>query len=115
MRWLFLFGVWLIYFSFGVTIASMAPLVTPISADLSIGSAMMGAILGAWPLVYIAAAVPCGILLDRIGPGAGLCLAAAVMSLSAFARSWADAPWQLMAAVGLFGIGGPLISIAFTA
>lgn len=111
MRWLFLFGVWLVYFCFGVTIASMAPLVTPISEDLGIGNAMMGAILGAWPLLYIAAAVPCGVLLDRVGAGAGLVLAALIMSASAFARSFAVEPWQLMAAVGLFGIGGPLISI----
>lgn len=49
-RWLVLAGVWLIYFSFGVTIASMAPLVGPISAELGIGNSTMGAILGAWPL-----------------------------------------------------------------
>ena len=49
-RWFILFGVWLIYFSFGVAIASMAPMVAPISADLGAGNTLMGGILGAWPL-----------------------------------------------------------------
>ena len=42
---------------------SMAPLVTPISKDLEISNSTMGLILGAWPLTYIVAALPAGILL----------------------------------------------------
>ncbi|MEM9199053.1 MAG: MFS transporter [Pseudomonadota bacterium] len=110
-RWALLGGVWLVYLSFGLMIAVMGPLVAPISAELGIGPARMGAILGAWPLVYIAAAIPCGLLLDRLGERTGLALAALVMSLSGLLRSLADSPEALFAAVALFGIGGPLISV----
>lgn len=110
-RWLLLAGVWLIYFCFGVTAASMAPLVGPISEELGMSDAMMGGVLGAWPLVYIAAAVPGGILLDRIGARPMLFIAALIMACSGLARSLAVTPTQLFLAVGLFGVGGPLISI----
>ncbi|MEQ8368869.1 MAG: MFS transporter [Roseicyclus sp.] len=111
VRWLILLGVWLIYFCFGLTIASMAPLIGPISAELGIGNGLMGAILGAWPLTYILAAIPCGILLDRLGARRMLLLAALVMAASGLARSYAETPFQLLLAVSLFGIGGPMISV----
>ena len=111
VRWLILFGVWLIYFCFGLTIASMAPLLGPIGAELGIGNSLMGAILGAWPLTYILAAIPCGILLDRLGARRMLFLAALVMAASGLARSYAETPIQLLLAVALFGIGGPMISV----
>ncbi|PWJ21622.1 CynX/NimT family MFS transporter [Jannaschia seohaensis] len=110
-RWLVLAGVWLIYFCFGVTAASMAPLVEPVGDDLGIGNARMGLILGAWPLAYIAAAIPCGILLDRFGVRRMLFVATLVMAVSGLARSLADSPTQMFLAVALFGLGGPLISI----
>jgi cyanate permease len=110
-RWVLLGGVWLIYFCFGLMTASMAPLVAPITAELGIGYSMMGAILGAWPLVYIAAAIPCGMLLDRLGARVALLIAALIMGASGVARGLAGDETMLFAAVGLFGIGGPLISI----
>ncbi len=110
-RWALLAGVWLLYFCFGLTTASMAPLVAPITAELGIGHSTMGAILGAWPLVYIAAAIPCGIVLDRLGPRAALLVAALIMSASGVARALAGNEAVLFAAVALFGLGGPLISI----
>jgi cyanate permease len=45
-------GVWLLYFSFALTISSIAPLVQVIETDLGIGHATMGTVLGAWPLIY---------------------------------------------------------------
>ena len=51
-------GVWLIYFGFGLLSVAMAPLIDPISRDLGLSYTTMGAILGAWPLVYIVAAAP---------------------------------------------------------
>ncbi len=91
--------------------ASMAPLIAPITTELGIGHAKMGAILGAWPLVYIAAAIPCGMLLDRLGARITLLIAALIMCASGVARGFADDETALFAAVGLFGLGGPLISI----
>ncbi|MFK7751830.1 MAG: CynX/NimT family MFS transporter [Sedimentitalea sp.] len=110
-RWLVLGGVWLIYFSFGMTVASMAPLVGQISAELGVGNATMGAILGAWPLTYIFAAIPCGVLLDRFGARWMLFLACLIMASSGLARSVADTPVQLLLAVAAFGAGGPMISV----
>ena len=109
--WFVLAGVWLIYFGFGVIMAAMGPLITPISAELGIGRTTMGAILGAWPFVYIIASVPCGLLLDWLGARRVLFLAALIMAASSWARGMADTPLQLFLAVGLFGVGGPMISI----
>ena len=110
-RWLILLGVWLLYFCFGVTIAAMAPLVGPISADLGISNAMMGLILGIWPLTYIAASIPGGVMMDRIGTRPMLFGSAMIMALSALARAFATDQWQMLAAVAVFGVGGPLVSI----
>lgn len=111
VRWLVLFGVWLVYFCFGLTIASMAPLIGPISAELGVGNSVMGLILGAWPLTYIIAAIPCGVLLDRLGARRMLLLASLVMAASGVARSYSDTPLQLLLSVALFGVGGPMISV----
>lgn len=71
----------------------------------------MGAILGAWPLVYVLAAIPCGLFLDKIGLRVGLFTATLVIALSAILRSLADTPIEMLLAVAVFGIGGPLISV----
>ncbi len=110
-RWVLLFGVWLVYFAFGLTQVAMAPLVGVIRVDLALSDGAMGLILGAWPLVYIAAALPCGAFLDRAGPRTALFTAAAIIALSAAARGLAEGQVSMFLAVALFGIGGPLISI----
>jgi cyanate permease len=110
-RWLMLFGVWFLYFAFGLTMVAMAPLVAAMRADLGLSDSAMGLILGAWPLVYIASAMPCGVFLDRAGPRRALFAAAAIIALSAVARGLAIGPVTLFFAVALFGVGGPLISI----
>ena len=110
-RWFLLFGIWLVYFCFGLVAASMAPLIPVIRAELGISNAEMGAILGAWPLVYIAAAIPCGVLLDRLPARWSLLVGSAVVGLSALLRGLSWDELSLFAAVGLFGVGGPLISV----
>lgn len=110
-RWAVLFGLWLMYCSFGLSIASLAPLVGRISTDLSITYGSMGAILGAWQLIYIGAALPLGALLDRIGVGIGLTVSAGIMALSLAARGSAVDETTLFLAVAMFGLGGPMISI----
>ncbi len=110
MRWLLLLGLWLCYFSFGATAASLAPLVPLIQAELEINHAAMGSIMGAWQFVYIAAAIPAGMLLDRLGGTRALVIGVSFVALSAFGRAWADDYWSLLLAVMLFGIGGPIIS-----
>ena len=66
MRWFLLAGVWGLYASFGLVATCLAPLVPLVESELSISHAAMGSVMGAWQFVYIAAAIPCGILLDRM-------------------------------------------------
>jgi len=103
-------GVWLLYFSFGLTVASLAPVVYRVENDLGIDHATMGTILGAWPLVYIASSAPCGALLDKYGPRRMLFIAILVIAASGALRSVSDSYIELFLSVVVFGIGGPLIS-----
>ena len=109
-RWMMLTGVWLLYFSFGMTVASIAPLVQIIENDLNIGHATMGTVLGAWPLIYIASSAPCGALLDRYGPRRMLFLSIVVIALSAALRGMSTSYIELFLSIVVFGIGGPLVS-----
>lgn len=109
-RWLVLFGVWLIYCAFGLVASSLAPLVHRIEHDLAMSHAAMGSVMGAWQLMFIVAAIPCGIALDRLGTRRALLLGAACIALSAYGRSVASSYGELLAAVMLFGVGGPVVS-----
>jgi cyanate permease len=104
-------GLWLLYRCFGLTVAAMAPLVNTITGELGISLAVMGSILGAWPLVYLAAAIPSGALLDRFGLRRSLAAAALLIALSGLLRATAFDALSLFVAVAVFGLGGPLISI----
>ena len=101
---------WLVYFTFGMVVSSLVPIITLVREDLGISYTQMGIVLGAWQLVYIGAAAPAGIVIDRIGPKKALAIGALIMTLSAFLRSFADGFPLLFAAVALFGLGGPIIS-----
>lgn len=109
-RWVVLLGVWLIYMSFGMTMVSLAPLVLPITRDLGISHTSMGLVFGLWQAVFIVAAVPCGALLDRIGPRLGLLIGALTIAASGYLRSVSADYLTLCLAVALFGIGGPIVS-----
>ncbi|MCR9178171.1 MAG: MFS transporter [Alphaproteobacteria bacterium] len=110
IRWLVLFGVWGVYFSFGLTIAGLAPLIGPITRDLDISHTAMGGVLGIWQLIYIMVAVPCGAFLDRIGARRALFIGALIIAGSGLLRGIADGALMLYFAVGLFGVGGPIVS-----
>jgi len=110
-RWAMLSGVWMVYFCFGSTSAAMAPLVSRITEELGLSHTQMGTILGAWQLVYIGAAIPCGALLDRVGPRRALALGALVVAASGLLRGFADSYLTMFLAVAAFGIGGPLVSV----
>ncbi len=110
MRWIVLFGLWLSYMAFGVVVTSLAPLVPVVQADLQMSHSAMGSILGAWQVVYIFAAVPAGILLDRLGGRWAITLGLALIAASSLGRALAEHYWMLLAAVMLFGVGGPIVS-----
>ncbi|MDG1206324.1 MAG: MFS transporter [Pseudomonadales bacterium] len=109
-RWLLLFGVWLLYAAFGLAATSLAPLVGYIKEDMTLSHSQMGTILGIWQLVYIGSAIPCGILLDKLGSRWGLTIGGIIIALSLLTRGLSDNYVQLLAAVMIFGIGGPIIS-----
>ena len=109
-RWLLLFGVWLLYGSFGLIATSLAPIATLVINDLNMTHSEMGLAMGAWQLVYIGAAVPAGMLLDKIGTRPALALGGLLVGLSALARGYAIDAQSLVLAVMLFGLGGPIIS-----
>ncbi len=111
-RWVVLAGVWLVYVTFGMSTVSLAPLVGPIERDLDVSHGMMGFVFGAWQAVFIVSAVPCGTLIDRIGARRALPLAAFFIAISGLMRSVAPDAATLWVAVAVFGIGGPIVSIA---
>jgi CP family cyanate transporter-like MFS transporter len=110
LRWFVLFGVWSIYATFGLIVSSLAPVVERLESDLDMSHAAMGSVMGAWQLVFVAAAIPCGFLLDRIGSRWALFLGAFCIGASAYLRSYAGDYWELLVAVMLFGVGGPIVS-----
>ncbi|MBM3504279.1 MAG: MFS transporter [Alphaproteobacteria bacterium] len=104
-------GTWLVYFCFGLSNGAMPPLVDAITRDLGLSHTQIGSVLGAWPLVYIAAALPCGALVDRIGLRRGLMAACVIMAISGFLRMMAWDHLSLFIAVAVLGLGGPMISV----
>ena len=111
LRWAILAGVWLAYYCFGLTIVSLAPLVSEISTDLGLTRSQMGVVLGAWQLVYIGSSIPLGFLLDRTGVRRGLMFAFTMIAISVVLRSQAGGYASLFLAVAVFGLGGPLVSV----
>ena len=106
-----LFGVWILYFCFGLTAYSLAPLVRPITQELNMTYSEMGRVLGSWQLIYIFTALPCGTFIDRVGLRTSLLISAVLIGLSCLSRGFAQGPLTLLIAVAFFGLGGPLISI----
>ena len=102
---------WLAYCAFGMAVGSLAPLVSPIMHDLGLSSARMGLVLGAWQLVYVFTAIPLGVAVDRLGVRRAVALALVLIILSLVLRAAATSFWTLLAAVALFGVGGPVVSI----
>ncbi|HET9016048.1 MAG TPA: MFS transporter, partial [Thermomicrobiaceae bacterium] len=88
-NWGMLALAWLLYFAFGLVSASLAPLVGPIRTDLHLSYAEIGFVLGFWQLVYIGAAAPVGVLIDRLGTKRALLLGAFAVALSGFVRGLA--------------------------
>jgi cyanate permease len=100
-----------LYAAFGAVARCIFPLVTPILADLHISYSQMGLILGSWQLTYILAALAAGTILDRWGVRRSIFAGALLIGLSATLRFFAEGFLAMLAAVALFGAGGPMISI----
>ena len=109
-RWLLLAGIWAMYVAFGLVVSSLAPVLTPLAEDLGLSKSRLGAILGSWPAVFAFASVPCGRLLDRIGLRWALFAGGVLLCLSGVLRGVATGGVTLLIAVGVFGLGAPMIS-----
>jgi cyanate permease len=81
-----------------------------IELDLSIEHALMGTILGAWPIVYIASSLPCGALLDRYGTSNMLVASTLIIALAIALRGFAETYFDLLFTMVLFGLVAPIIS-----
>jgi CP family cyanate transporter-like MFS transporter len=101
-RWITLAGVWLLYAAFGLGITSLAPLIENIRADLDISYTAMGLILGIWQFVYIGSAIPCGMLLDKIGSRYALLIGALFVAISLLGRAFANDFYSMLVAVMIF-------------
>ncbi|MBY8998752.1 MAG: MFS transporter [Candidatus Thorarchaeota archaeon] len=110
-RWVILALAWLVYFAFGLILASIPPLVNVIAADLGLTYSEMGVILGSVILMYIPLAVPAGIGIDRFGQKKAIALGLLLVSISAILRSFVFSFETLFLVVFLFGFGGPTISV----
>ena len=110
-RWVMLGGVCLLYFSFGLVVTQLAPLVAPVRDDLGLTRTAMGTVLAAWPLVYLFVAIPAGWMVDRLGLRRSLALGGAIIAASALVRASAQGFATLWLGVGLFGPGGALVSV----
>lgn len=103
--------VWLLYASFGAIHRSIAPLITPIIADLNMSYSQMGLVLGSWQLTFIATAAFAGAALDKWGIRMSLFFGIVVIALSIGLRYFSTGFWSFLFVVALFGIGGPMISV----
>jgi len=110
-RWIILALVWLLYLAHGFIGRSAAPLVTPMLEDLDMTYGQMGVVLGSWQLVYMAVAVFAGIILDKWGLRKSLFIGTVIIGISSVSRYYANGFGTLLAMVGLFGVGGSVISI----
>ncbi|WP_420433134.1 CynX/NimT family MFS transporter [Candidatus Poriferisocius sp.] len=110
-RWVMLGALGLVYFSFGIAVFGMTPLVNVIREDLDLSKGAMGTILGAWPLVFLVAAMPAGALVDRLGLRRSLGIATVIISASALLRPVVTNFIGMFGSVALFGLGGPLVSV----
>lgn len=110
-RWVILALLWLLYVTFGLIQRAIAPLVTPILADLHLSYTQMGLILGSWQLTYIIMALVAGTLIDRWGIRISLSAGAMFLGLSSALRYFAGGFSTLLGAVAIAGIGGPMISV----
>jgi cyanate permease len=102
---------WTIYFSFGMGVASLVPLVSILRAELGLSYTQLGTLLGAWQLVFMAAAAPAGWMIDRYGPKRVLVVAAFVVATALTLRGVAGGFAMLLFTVAFFGLGGPVTAI----
>lgn len=110
-NWRMLALGWMIYFSFGMGVASLVPLVSILRDELDINYTQMGILLGAWQLVFMATAAPAGWIIDHFGPKRVLVAAGFIVAIALTLRGLAGGFPALLFSVCFFGLGGPVTSV----
>lgn len=110
-QWGMLVLAWMLYFCFSFTLASLYPIVGDVRADIGLSYAQVGIIFGGWQLVYLFAAIPVGILVDRFQPRRVLFVGTLIVAASQLGRSLSDSFPMLLLSVALLGLGGPVMSV----
>ncbi|MFM2423229.1 MAG: hypothetical protein RL291_1759 [Pseudomonadota bacterium] len=85
--------------------SALAVVVPEVSADTGATLGDLGRASAAWFFVFALAQLPVGWALDRFGPRRTLGYLLIIAALGAFWFSAASAPWQLIASMGLVGLG----------
>ena len=96
----------------GVILLAIPPMVDDVRAELGISRGMLGFALGAWSLLYIVTAPPAGQLIDRLGLRRSLTVGSLLVAVSAVMQAAAQGVVMLWLAIGIIGIGGPLVSLS---
>lgn len=99
-----------VYFSFGVAVAAIAPMLTVVREDLGVSRGAMGFALGAWAMIYIGTSPIAGRFIDRFDLGWSLALGGVSVAGSLLLRAAAQGLGSLWLAVAFFGVFGPLVS-----
>lgn len=111
-RWVIFGAMCNVYFAFGVILLAIPPMATAVRADLGVSRSVLGFALGAWALLYIVTATPAGRIIDRIGVRRAITIGSSLIATSAAVQSVAQNAAMLWLAIGIIGIGGPLISLS---
>lgn len=109
-RWVVFSGLVAVYFSFGIGVAAIAPMLTVVRDDLGASRGEMGLALGSWTMIYIVTSPIAGRFIDRFDLGWSLFLGGCSVVGSLVLRSMADGVGTLWLAVAFFGVFGPLVS-----
>jgi len=110
-NWSMLALGWMIYFSFGMGVVSLVPLVSILRDELDISYTHIGILLGAWQLVFMATAAPAGWMIDHFGPKRVLVAGAFIVAVALTLRGLASGFPTLLFTVFFFGLGGPVTAV----
>lgn len=101
-----------VYFAFGIILLAIPPMATAVRADLGVSRSVLGFALGAWALLYIVTATPAGRVIDRFGVRRSVTAGSLLIATSAAVQAVAQNGAMLWLAIGIIGVGGPLISLS---
>jgi len=97
--------VYALVFTAGMVQSALAPLGPVYERDLHLSSVQVGALFAAASVTMLLAALPIGVVTDRLGARRLTAAAAVVIAVSAVGQALAGDFWLLLASRAVFGIG----------